>query len=57
MEFPKLNLQEFEKSKGAQRQKLSVQLDNICRNTTFTHVSISIWTEPLLVCGPLSGAL
>jgi hypothetical protein len=34
MEFPKLNLQEFEKSKGAQRQKLSVQLDNICRNIT-----------------------
>ena len=30
MEFPKFNLQDFEKSKGAQRQKLSIQLDNIC---------------------------
>ena len=35
MQFPKFNLQEFEKSEGAQRQKLSVQLDNICRNTGF----------------------
>ena len=31
MQFPKFNLQEFEKSEGAQRQKLSAQLDNICR--------------------------
>ena len=35
MQFPKFNLQEFEKSEGAERQKLSVQLDNICRNTGF----------------------
>lgn len=35
MQFPKFNLQEFEKSEGAQRQNLSVQLDNICRNTGF----------------------
>ena len=35
MQFPKFNLQEFEKSEGAQRQKLSAQLDNICRDTGF----------------------
>ncbi len=35
MEFPKFNLQKFEKSEGAQRQKLSAQLDSICRDTGF----------------------
>ena len=35
MEFPKFNLQDFEKSKGTQRQKLSIRLDNICRDTGF----------------------
>jgi isopenicillin N synthase-like dioxygenase len=35
MKFPKFNLQKFEKSEGAQRQKLSAQLDSICRDTGF----------------------
>ena len=35
MEFPTFNLKKFEKSKGAQRQKFSVQLDSICRETGF----------------------
>ena len=35
MEFPTFNLKKFEKSKGAQHQKFSVQLDSICRETGF----------------------
>ena len=35
MEFPTFNLKKFEKSKGVQRQKFSVQLDSICRETGF----------------------
>lgn len=35
MEFPKFNLQKFEKSKGTHRKELAAKLDSICRETGF----------------------
>ena len=35
MEFPKFNLQKFEKSEGTHRKELAAELDSICRETGF----------------------